>query len=85
VAFRLAEDMELELSEVYPKNADLRLQAVRALLYLEESGPIPQDQLAEHLGIEPYALSRLLSKLGLHKYTARERAGSEKVVRLARR
>jgi len=81
---RLAEDMELELSEVYPKHADLRLQAVRALIRLEESGPITQDRLAEQLGVERYAMSRLLSKLELHRYIARERVGSEKVVRLAR-
>jgi DNA-binding MarR family transcriptional regulator len=60
---RLAEDMELELSEVYPKHA---------------------DRLAEQLGVERYAMSRLLSKLELHRYVARERVGSEKVVRLAR-
>lgn len=81
---RLTEDMELELSEVYPKHADLRLQAVRALIRLEESGPITQDQLAEQLGVERYAMSRLLSKLELHRYVARERVGSEKVVRLTR-
>jgi len=81
---RLAEDMEQELSEVYPKHADLRLQAVRALIRLEESGPITQDQLAEQLGVERYAMSRLLSKLELHRYVTRERGGSEKVVRLAR-
>jgi hypothetical protein len=81
---RLAEDMELELSEVYPKHEDLRLQAVRALMRLEESGPITQDRLAEQLGVERYAMSRLLSKLELHRYVARERVGSEKVVRLVR-
>jgi hypothetical protein len=81
---RLAEDMELELSEVYPKHADLRLQAVRALIRLEESGPITQELLAEQLGVERYAISTLLSKLELHKYVTRERVGSEKVVRLTR-
>jgi hypothetical protein len=81
---RLAEDMELELSEVYPKHRDLRLQAVRALIHLEESGPITQERLAEQLEVERYAMSRLLSKLELHKYVVRERVGSEKVVRLTR-
>lgn len=82
---RLAQDMELELSELYPKHADLRLQAVRALLHLQEQGATTQDQLAEHLGIEPYAMSRILSKLELHRYVTRERVGSEKAVRLTRR
>ena len=36
---RLAEDMELELVELFPKQSDLRLQAVRLLMRLEESGP----------------------------------------------
>jgi len=81
---RLAEDMELELSELYPKHADLRLQAVRALIQLQEQGATTQDQLAEHLGIEPYAMSRLLSKLELHRYVTRERVGSEKIVKPAR-
>jgi len=81
---RLAEDMELELSELYPKHADLRLQAVRALIHLQEQGATTQDQLVEHLGIEPYAMSRLLSKLELHRYVTRERVGSEKIVKLAR-
>jgi hypothetical protein len=41
---RLAEDMELELSELYPNHADLPLQAVRGLIHLEERGPVTQDQ-----------------------------------------
>jgi len=36
---RLAGDMELELTELFPKQSDLRLQAVRLLMRLEESGP----------------------------------------------
>lgn len=56
-AERLAEDMELELSELFPKQSDLRLQAIRLLLHLSESGPQEQSHLAEELGIEPYAIS----------------------------
>jgi len=82
-AKRLAEDMELELVELFPKHSDLRLQAVRLLMHLEESGPTRQSQLGELLGIEPYAMSRLLAKLELHRYVAREREGADKLVRLA--
>ena len=82
-AERLAEDMELELVEVFPKHSDLRLQAVRLLMHLEESGPTRQSQLGELLGIEPYAMSRLLAKLELHRYVVREREGADKLVRLA--
>jgi hypothetical protein len=79
---RLGDDMELELVELFPKHSDLRLYAVRLLMRLEESGPMKQSQLAEELGLEPYALSRLLDKLELHSYVVREWSGAEKMVSL---
>jgi hypothetical protein len=79
---RFAEDMELELSAHFPKHSDLRLKAVRLLMHLQESGSSRQSHLGELLGIEPYALSRLLSKLELQRYVVRERAGTDKIVRL---
>ena len=81
-AERLAEDMELELVELFPKHSDLRLQAVRLLMHLEESGPQKQSELAEQLGIEPYAMSRLMRKLELHRYVIRKREGTDKIVSL---
>jgi hypothetical protein len=44
---RLAGDMELGLVELFPKQSDLRLQAVRLVMHLEESGPKRQTELAE--------------------------------------
>ena len=82
---RLAEDMELELSELFPKHGDHRLQAVRLLMRLNESGPVKQTELAEQLGLEPYALTRLLARLELHRYVRRERSGVDKVVMLTER
>ena len=82
-AERLAEDMELDLLELFPKNRELRVQAVRLLMHLEESGPTKQLALAEALDMEPYALSRLLTKLELHRYVTRRRAGNGKIVGLA--
>jgi hypothetical protein len=79
---RLAEDMELELVELFPKQSDLRLQAVRLLMHLEESGPKKQAELAEEFGLEEYAMSRLLAKLELHRYIARRREGTDKIVSL---
>jgi hypothetical protein len=79
---RLAEDMERELAELFPKQSDLRLQAVRLLMYLEESGPKKQSELVEELGLEANAMSRLLAKLGLHRYIARRREGTDKFVGL---
>ena len=81
---RLAEDMELELAELFPKQSDLRLQAVRLLMYLEESGPKKQSELVEELGLEAYAMSRLLVKLGLHRHIIRRREGTDKLVSPAR-
>ena len=79
---RLAEDMELELLELFPKHSDLRLYAVHLLLHLSESGPQSQSQLSEILDLEPYKLSRLLSKLELYKYINRKRKGIDKIVTL---
>jgi uncharacterized membrane protein len=79
---RLAEDMELELVELFPKQSDLRLQAVRLLMHLEESGPKKQAELVEEFGLEEYAMSRLLAKLELHRYIDRRREGTDKIVSL---
>jgi hypothetical protein len=46
---RLAEGMELELSEVFPKHSDLRFQAVQLLMYLQEHGPRKQSEPGEAL------------------------------------
>jgi len=81
---RLAEDMERELAELFPKQSDLRLQAVRLPIHLEESGPNKQTELAEELGLKGYAMSRLLAKLELHRYTVRRREGTDKLVSLIR-
>jgi len=53
-------------------------------MHLEESGPKKQTELAEALGMEGYAMSRLLAKLELHRYITRQRDGTDKVVSLAR-
>jgi DNA-binding MarR family transcriptional regulator len=72
--------MELELLEIFPKHSDLRLYAVNILLHLSELGPQSQSQLGEILDLEPYKISRLLSKLELYKYISRERKRIDKIV-----
>ncbi|MGD0550825.1 MAG: helix-turn-helix domain-containing protein [Candidatus Bathyarchaeia archaeon] len=74
--------MERELAELFPIQSDLRLQAVRLLMHLEESGPNKQTELAEELRLEGYAMSRLLAKLELHRYIVRRREGTDKLVSL---
>jgi hypothetical protein len=78
---QLMEDMELELSEIFPKQSELKRQAVRVMFHLTEKGPQTQTRLAEELDVEEYTLTRLLQKLELHNYVVRERAGLEKIVR----
>jgi DNA-binding MarR family transcriptional regulator len=51
-------------------------------MHLEESGPRRQTELAEELGTEGYAMSRLLAKLELHRYIVRRRDGTDKLVSL---
>ena len=77
---RLAEDMELELAELFPKHSDLRLLAVRLLMLLEESGERKQIELADFLEVKPYELSRLLTRLEAAHYVARRRDGNDKIV-----
>jgi len=79
---RLAEDMEFELAELFPKHSDLRLQAVRLLMHLQEYGPTKQSELGQELGMERYMMSRLLTRLELHHYVTRERARTDKIVSL---
>jgi len=74
---RLTEDMELELVEVFPKHSDLRLLAVRLLMLLEESGERKKSELADFLEVEPYELSRLLTKLEAARYITRRREGND--------
>ena len=81
---RLAEDMEFELAEVFPRQSDAPRQAVRLLMELEEHGSLKQSDLVERLGIEDYSMSRLLARLELHRYVQRERSGTDKIVALAR-
>ena len=68
---RLEEDMELELSELFPKHGELARQAVRSLMLLEEVGSRKQSELPTQLDMEPYVLSRLLGKLELCNYITR--------------
>lgn len=79
---QLAEDMEIELRELFPKQADLRLQTIQILTHLQTTGPKLQSQLAKELEMKPYAVSRLLTRLEHHRHITRQRTGSDKMVSL---
>jgi hypothetical protein len=81
---RLAEDMEFELAEVFPRQSDAPRQAVQLLMELQEHGSLKQSELVKRLGIEDYSMSRLLAKLEQHRYVQRDRSGTDKIVALAR-
>jgi DNA-binding MarR family transcriptional regulator len=51
-------------------------------MHLKESGPRSQTELADELGVDAYAVSRLLAKLELHRYVVRRREGTDKLVSL---
>ncbi|MCJ7506412.1 MarR family transcriptional regulator [Candidatus Bathyarchaeota archaeon] len=76
----LAEDMDQQLAEVFPKQADQRIQAVKLLLHLEEHGPAGQTEIAQLLNLPEYAISRLLNKLEDNRYIKRQKKGLENIV-----
>lgn len=77
---QLAEDMEVELSDLFPKHSDLRFKAVELLMHLQEHGPEKQSNLTKALEVEDYVMSRLLTKLEHAKYIVRARDGTDKIV-----
>jgi len=79
-AERVAEDLEPEMQELFPKENELRLQAVQILMHLDRSGPMDQSRLGEELEMKPYTVSRILAKLELHHYIKRKRSGNDKIV-----
>ena len=79
----LAEDMDQQLAEVFSRQPDLRAEAVKLLLHLEERGPTSQGKVTELLDLRKYTVSRLLNKLEDHRYIKRERNGIENIISLA--
>jgi len=79
---RIVEDMEVELSRLFPKNSGLTSVAVRLIILLDERGEMRQAELAGLLDVEDYALSRLLAKLEDAYYITRRRKGNDKMVAL---
>jgi DNA-binding MarR family transcriptional regulator len=78
----VAEDLDVELEQLFPNNRESRRDAVRIILKLSESGPLEQSKLAQDLELAEYTLSRLLSKMELHGYVIRTPRGPQKIVTL---
>ena len=79
---RLAEDMELEFLGCFPKHSELRVLEVRLIFYLQEMGPQKQSELVREFEVEPYTMSRLLTKLESAGKIGRTRDGLDNVVSL---
>ncbi len=79
---RLAEDMDLELSRIFPRDPEARMHASRILRLIQESGPQTQSKLAKQLGLKSYTVSRLLEKLEYFGEVTRRRSGTDKIVSL---
>jgi DNA-binding MarR family transcriptional regulator len=50
------------------------------MMHLESSGPTKLSRFAADRDLEPYVLSRLLTRLELHRYIMRRREGADKIV-----
>ena len=74
---QLLSDREQELAEIFPKSPQSRLYALRVMQFLETHGAVNQKELAKAVGVEEYALSRILDILELHHEMRRERRGLE--------
>jgi len=75
-------DLDLELQEVFPRDAEMRLYAAKVLRLLGEVGELPQGRIVEELDLPGYSVSRLLQKMEAHNYIARKRVNGEKAVTL---
>jgi DNA-binding MarR family transcriptional regulator len=51
-------------------------------MLLEKSGERKQGELADLVEVQPYMLSRLLTRLEAARYVARRREGNDKIVSL---
>jgi hypothetical protein len=72
--------MELTLCELWPRNKDNRIYAVKVLKFLRENGPTPQKVLATEIFDGNLMLcSRVLNKLGDHGFLKMEKKGVEKI------
>jgi DNA-binding IclR family transcriptional regulator len=74
--------MDLELSRIFP-NEQMRSRALLVISCLSKyKEPVNQKTLAELIGINEMALSRILSILESNGYIKRENTASGKFVRL---
>jgi len=83
---RLAEDMELQLSWIFPRNSRYQTHWMELWRLLEERGPQLQSKLAKELGLEAYDMTRFVSSLEIRSQLInRKRLGRDMLISLADR
>lgn len=77
---KLVQDMELTLCELWPRNKDNRVFAVKVLKFLREHGPTAQKTIAAEIFDGNLMLcSRILNKLADYGFLKVEKKGAEKI------
>jgi len=80
---RIAKDMDMELSQIFPKNPDAKLTATEILNLLAENKSMNQKTIAELIEIPDYKLSRIINRLDSAGYVQRKKTGLDKIVELS--
>ncbi|MFH0847951.1 MAG: MarR family transcriptional regulator, partial [archaeon] len=78
----LAEHLDDQLAEVFPRQPELRTEAARLIQHLQTHGPADQTELTNLLGLRDYSVSRMLTKLEEHHYIKREKRGLKNTITL---
>jgi len=80
---RIAQDMDTELSQIFPKNPDAKLTATEILNLLGEKKSVNQKTIAELIEIPDYKLSRIINKLDSAGLVQTKKIGLDKIVELS--
>jgi hypothetical protein len=77
---KISQDMELELSEIYPRSAENRVFSVKVIRFLRENGLTSQKVLTKELfNNDKLICSRILNALCMHEKIEFHDDGREKI------
>jgi len=83
-AEKLSKDMELQLSEIYPRSLENRVSSVKVIRFLRENGATKQKILTKQFfNDNKLVCSRLLNTLQTHGYLSFEDDGKERIWKVA--
>ncbi len=76
---KIVRDMELALSEIFPRSKENRVTSIHILAFLREQGPTEQKVLNDKFFLgNPMGCSRILKKLEMFGYVEHEQKGRER-------